>query len=401
MGVNPMTAMETIVKTEITLRPLAAMLVVLAFSALPNLSSQEMGSHNAAFSLSDGALAPVAPIRPVVDDYFGTKIIDPYRYMENLKDPDVEKWFKDQDAHTRNVLAHIPGREVLLARIQVLDQAAPYRVFDIQRLRGGKYFYQKKLATENTSKLYERDGTGGPEKLLIDPDRFAKDPGTHFTLSYYVPSPDARFVAYGVSPSGSEDAVIHILDISSGQDLSEAIERSWYGGISWMPDNQSFVHIQLQPFRECMAANERRLKSRVLLHRVGTNPDTDIPVFGFDVNQEIKLDPSDGSFVLTDPRTTSAIACINHGFDNDMTCYAAPVDSLNRLHAPWQKLFDTEDQITNLDIRDDSLYLMSHKDAPRFKIIRTSILHHDLAHAETVVTGGNSVITNIVAGTDA
>jgi prolyl oligopeptidase len=321
--------------------------------------------------------------------------------MENLNDPEVLKWFRDQDAYTRATLERIPGRAPLLARIEELDKGAPFRVFDVQRMQGEKFFYQKKLAAENTAKLYVRDGLDGSEKLLVDPDKFANKPGTHFTLNYYVPSLDGRYVAYGVSPGGSEDAVIHVLDLTKGRDVGETIERSWYGGISWMPDNQSFVHIQLQPNKPGMGLNERRLKSRVLLHRVGTNPDSDVPVFGFGVNPTINLEPNDGSYVLIDPRTPTAIACVNHGFSNDAMCYGTLVDSIGKPDAIWRKLFGPQDEVTNYDIRGDDLYLMSHKDAPRFKVIRTSLSHPDLEHAETLIPPSDVVLTNIIAATDA
>ena len=163
---------------------------------------------------------PVAPVRPVIDDYHGTKVSDPYRYMENLQDPEVQAWFKAQDDYTRAVLARVPGSKRLLDRIKQLDQSAPYHVGDVQRYRGEKYYYQKTLATEEVSRLYVREGLGGKEKLLVDPGKFVVTPGTHYSLNYYVPSYDGRYVAYGVSPGGSEDAVIHILDTSTGRDTS-------------------------------------------------------------------------------------------------------------------------------------------------------------------------------------
>jgi prolyl oligopeptidase len=76
---------------------------------------------------------PIAPVRVVTEDYFGTKVSDPYRYMENLTDPEVEKWFKEQDDFTRVELSRMPGRAALLVRIKELDQSGPPRVFDIQR----------------------------------------------------------------------------------------------------------------------------------------------------------------------------------------------------------------------------------------------------------------------------
>jgi prolyl oligopeptidase len=343
----------------------------------------------------------MAPVRPVNDEYFGTKVTDPYRYIEDLKNPEVRKWFKDQDDYTRAVLARIPGRSSLLARIKELSQAAPFRVSDVQRLQGGKYFYQKVLASEDVSKLYTRDGLDSHEKLLVDPTKFITEPGTHYSLDYYVPSLDGRYVAYGISPSGSEDAVIHILDVTTGRDLGETIERSWYGGISWMPDNRSFVHTQFQPMKPRMDPSERRLKSRVLLHRLGTDPETDIAVFGYDVDPRIKLEPSDSSLVVIDPRTTYAIALVTHGFNTNQTGYAAPIDTVGKPNAPWQKIFDVQDEITNLDIRGDELYLISHNHAPRLKVIKTSVSHPDLAGAEVVVAPGEAVINNVLAASEA
>src|SRR5271169_2540239 len=227
---------------------------------------------------------PVAPVRVVTEDYFGTKISDPYRYMENLKDPEVAKWFSDQDAYTRLVLARIPGREALLKRIQQLDELGPPRVFDFQRYQNQRYFYQKRLANENIAKLYIRTGLQGTEKLILDPDRYSTKSDEHYTLNYYAPSLDGRYVAYGISPSGSEDAVIHVLDLTTGKDTDESIDRSWYGGISWLPDGQSFFHVRFQKLPLGADPAERRLKSRVFLHKVGSDPERDLPVFGFGLN---------------------------------------------------------------------------------------------------------------------
>src|SRR5205085_6106259 len=118
--------------------------------------------------------APAAPLRPVTDDYFGTQVVDPYRYMENMKDPEVDAWFKAQNDYTRATLARIPGREALLSKIKQLDESALARVFDVQRLPGQRYFYQKRLASEEVSRIYVRDGLAGQEKALVDPTAFVK-----------------------------------------------------------------------------------------------------------------------------------------------------------------------------------------------------------------------------------
>jgi len=299
------------------------------------------------------------------------------------------------------VLARIPGRPGLLKRITELDQSAPFRVFDVQRLQGEKYFYQKRMANEDIAKLYEREGLEGKEKLLVDPDKFVKEAGTHYSLDYYLPSLDGHYVAYGISPSGSEDAVIHILDVTTGRESSETIDRSWYGGISWMPDNRSFTHIRFQELKPGMDPAERRLKSRVWLHRVGTDAGKDMPVFGYQVDPQIKLEPADSSYIGIDPRSPHVIAYVSHGFDNDLTCFTAPVESVSKGNASWQKIFDKKEGITNLDVRGDDLYLISHKDAPRFKVIHTTFSHPDLERAEVMVAPSEMVVSSVVAAIDA
>jgi hypothetical protein len=117
--------------------------------------------------------APVPPpavVRPVIDNYYGTKLVDPYRYMENLSDPEVQAWIKAQNDYARGVLASIPGRQKLLKRIEELDQSAPARVFNLRCLPGDLYLYEKLLAGEEVPKLYMRKGLNGEEKLLLDPE---------------------------------------------------------------------------------------------------------------------------------------------------------------------------------------------------------------------------------------
>lgn len=344
---------------------------------------------------------PVAPIRAVTDEYFGVKVSDPYRYMEDLNDPEVKEWFKQQDAYTRSVLAEIPGRAALLARIRQLNQAGPARVFDVQRYQNGRYYYQKRLSGEEVGKLYERVGLSGPEKLLLDPDRYATTLGEHYTLTYYAPSYDGRYIVCGIAPSGSEDVVIHILDTTTGKDTGEAIDRSWYGGISWLPDGKSFLHIRLQKLPPDAKPEERRLKSRVYLHRVGTDPESDVAVFGYGVNEGIAMDPSDGCYVTIDPRSPYAMAAVNRGFSNDLTIYMAPRDSIGESGVKWRKIVDPDDGVVSFDFHGDDLYVLTHKNAARFKVVRVSLSHPDLEKAEVVIPAGEAVVTNIAAMSDA
>jgi prolyl oligopeptidase len=384
-------------KTKIRRRSVAAALIALSAGALA-----WQGASSTKLGLADSAptAPPVAPVRPVTDEYFGVKVVDPYRYMENLKDPEVAAWFKAQSDYTRSVLNSIPGRAALLARIKELDESAPARVTDLRRLPGGRYFYQKRLAAEDLAKLYVRDGLNGEEKLLVDPMKFASAGGPHVALSYYNPSLDGHYVGVGVSPAGSEDAVLHVIDVESGRETSDVIDRAQFGNPAWLPDGRSFVYNRLQKLGPNAVPTDRYLKSRVYLHVLGVNPDKDTLVFGDGV-PAIKIDPADIPFMAIAPGASYAVGIVAHGVRREITAYAAPIASLNISTIPWKLVCDVDDDITGFDIHGDDLYLQSHKDSSRFKVLHTMLSAPDVARAEVVVPAGQPVIQNIAAAGDA
>ena len=101
--------------------------------------------------------SPVAPVRPVTDTFFGRTISDPYRYFEDLKNPEVAAYMKAQADYTSNVLKRIPGRDALRREIAQYGDAAAARIFNLQVV-GDKIYYEKRLANENIPQLYVRDG---------------------------------------------------------------------------------------------------------------------------------------------------------------------------------------------------------------------------------------------------
>src|SRR5215469_8267960 len=376
-----------------------ALLVGLASLAFV-LSAFRGASVRAAADAAPNA-PPSAPVRSVTDEYFGTKVVDPYRYMENLKDPQVEAWFKAQNDYTRAVLGRIPGRDALLAKIKQLDESAPARVSDVRRLPGGRYFYQKRLASEDVPKIYVRDGLAGEEKLLVDPTTFAKSGGPHYSINYYAPSFDGQYVAFGVSPAGSEDAVLHIVDVATGKETGDVIDRAQFGNPTWLPDGRSFVYNRLQKLGPDAAPTDRYLKSRAYLHVLGRDPDKDTVVFGYEVSPAIVVKPEDIPFAVTAPGTSYAGAVIAHGVQNEITFYVAPLASLDKPAIPWKRACDVEDDITGFDVHGDDLYLQSHKDASRFKVLRTKISDPSVAKAQVIVPASEAVIRNIAAAQDA
>ena len=349
---------------------------------------------------------PVAQVRPVVDDYFGTKVTDPYRYMERLDNPEVAKWMKAQNDYTRRVLGRMSGRDQLLARIEQLDKSVPARVGGIVRLATGRYFYYKLLSTESVTKLYMRDGmipqeTPGQETLLVDPQRITgKD--TPSAINYFWPSSDGRYVAYGISLGGSEKAVLHIMDTETGRDTGETIDRADLNDrVGWLPGSRSFIYNRMQKLQPHAPQEEREIKSRAYLHVIGSNPEHDKAVFGYGLSPLVKVEPADISVVATYPDVPFAFGTVEHGSQNEISIYVAPLDSVGKQSTPWRKVCDVDDAVTNMAIRGDDLWLLTHKGASHFKVIHTHLSRLDLIHADVVVPPSEAVVTNLAAAQDA
>jgi len=344
---------------------------------------------------------PIAPVKNVSDTLYGTVVNDPYRYMEDLSAPTVQTWMKAQNDFTRSILDRIPGHKELLDRIKTIDNAVSARVFDVRKLPNGLYFYIKRLPTDNTFKLYVREGLTGKETLLFDPQVQAKVTGEPHAINYFQPSWDGEYVAYGVSAGGSEDAVLHVIETSTGKEVGTPIDRAQFGGVSWLQDNRSFFYTRLQKLEPGADQTEKYQKGRVYLHTMGDDPDKDKVVFGLDVSPSVSIVASDIPFVSTFPGCDYALGLIAHGTQNEVTLYVTPIATVGDKNASWKRVCDVEDEVTSGSASGNDLFLLTHKNASRFKVIRVSISQPDITKAETVVPAGEAVVANFACAKDA
>lgn len=341
---------------------------------------------------SSDSTPPVARLGPVIDDYYGTKIVDPYRYLENLGDSDVQSWMKAQNDYTRSALAAIPGRQKLLARIRELDQSLT-RV-SAERLPGDTYIILKRLPSEDVDKLYWRRGLNGADKLLVDPEKVklaAAIKGKN-TISYFVPSQDGRYVAVGIVPGGSpQNTEMHIFETNSGRETGDVIGRTWSPlGPSWLPDNHSFVYGKLQNRSAAAPATEELQNIRSYLHVLGTDSARDPAVFGSDVVPWITVDPRFPATVEVQPGSDYAIGAVRAGGSDSF--YIGPVTGLGKSNSAWRKVADSSDKVRDIRVHGHDLYLLTYRNAARYKVLRTDVRQPDLASAETIVPSTKAVV---------
>jgi prolyl oligopeptidase len=343
------------------------------------------------------ASPPTAAVRDVTDTYFGKKVVDPYRWMEDTKSPEFASWLKGENDYTRAVLAKIPGRATLAERIKALDDAGA-AVASVQWAEG-RYFYFKTEPGSDNRKLFVRDRLDAPERLLLDTEKQSTKE-KHYSIDYFTPSLDGSYVAAGVSSGGSENSVLEVIESATGKDLPDRIERAEFGGVSWRKDGKSFYYTRLAKLAADAPPTDKYLKSRVFLHTLGSNPDDEPAVFGFGVSDSVTVAPPDFSFVLQSPASPWILGVVAHGVQNELTLYTAPADSVHGAATPWHKIVDVDDAVTSADLHGDTAYLLSHKDASRFRI-ETLDLAHPGSKPAVIVPPSDAVIRNLGVAKDA
>ncbi len=228
------------------------------------------------------ASAPALPSHPpatrvdsVVEEIHGVRVADPYRWLEGDDSdpqhmgkvtPEVAKWTDEQNAYTRSVLDHLPGREPLENRIRPLME-----IGSVSRptIRGERYFFARREGTQNQPVYYYREGARGRDQVLVDPAKL--DSSGLTTVTWISPSQDGRQVAYGTYRAGDENTTLHLMDVDSGKVLGLEIPDKVQPP-DWLPDGSGFVYQNLKD-------PKNPYSGQVLFHKMGTDPAADPVLF--------------------------------------------------------------------------------------------------------------------------
>ncbi len=348
------------------------------------------------------AQPPVAPVRDVVDEHYGVKVHDPYRYMENMDDPEVQEWFKGQADYAQEVLSQIQDREALYTRIKELDGGKPFRVSSIIRKENGSMFYKKLVTGENLPKLYRR-GKDGVEKLLVDPEIIESVDGQHFSVEAYKPSPDGKYVVYGLAMGGSEETVLHIMNVETGEKLSETINRieTAYNSPWWLPDGSGFLYCRRQLLPPDAPETEVYKNTKTYFHGLGDDPENDRVVFAKGLSGKVKMLDVDFPSIYIPPGSKYAVGKIKHGDTNEITLYTTLIKNLKKSRISWKKICDASHIVEDYAVYGETIYLLTAKDTPRYKVVKTSLAKPSFSRAKVVIPESEMVIEYIAATKDA
>jgi prolyl oligopeptidase len=217
---------------------------------------------------------PSHPDPTVVDFYHGQAVPDPYRWLEDLDSEQTRAWIEAQNRLTFDYLQRIPARQRLLERLRQLWN---YEKYSQPFKEGNRYFYFKNDGLQNQSVLYTQESLEGEARVLLDPNTLSED-GT-VALSGIAISRDGRYLAYGLSRSGSDWQEWKVRDIETGEDLPDHLRWIKFSGASWTPDGQGFFYSRYDepaPGSEYESANYFQ---KLYYHRLGTPQSEDLLVY--------------------------------------------------------------------------------------------------------------------------
>ncbi|HYM47312.1 MAG TPA: S9 family peptidase, partial [Burkholderiaceae bacterium] len=203
------------------------------------------GTANAA-DIAGVKIPPPFSAGATTDTLWNVKVSDPYRELESVADPEVQRWMRSHADATTAVLAKIPARNALLARIRELEAAAPGAVSRVERTSSGRIFFLRREPSDNQFKLVWREGFSGADTVIVDPEAISKATGQSHAVLDYSASPDGRYLAYSLQVGGSEIGLLHVVDVASAKPVIEPVDRIRYAHVAWLDDGSGFFYDRLR-----------------------------------------------------------------------------------------------------------------------------------------------------------
>ena len=316
---------------------------------------------------------PRAEVQPLEETFYGNKIVDKYRWLEDGTSPETQKWVAEEMVYTRGVLDPLPGREAIHTRLSEL-----LRIGDIgvPRIGGKYYFYTRRDGMQNQPVLYVREGVDGKDRVLVDVNLLAAD-GT-IALDWFEPSERGKYLVYGTSASGSEMSTLHIVETKTGNLLPDTIDRTGAASIAWMPNNSGFYYTRY-PRKGDVPEGQERYNRHVFYHDLGTDPETDLKIFGEG------RDPEDWPEVRLDNDGRMLLITVSQGW----TKTEMFLMDLKK-GTPPTRITTGKNFLYSGTVYNGRVYIVTNEDAPRFRMFVTEAGEYDRDDWKEIIpqTGG-------------
>ena len=303
-----------------------------------------------------------APVRPVTETLWGRKVTDNYRYMEAVG-PETVSWIKAQGAYTRALMDSIKPRAALAKRVAAFTGS--FATIQGYAMYGGRAFYEERAPASDNFDLMVKDG-GQTRKLVDIAALRAAHGGKPYAINYFLASPDGSKVAVGVSEGGSEAAVLSVYDAVTGGRIAGPIDRTDFGATSWSDDSTLLYFIRLKKLAKGEPAVDKYKNVTANAWNLKAKP---VPVAGNGIGKQGLFKPGDFPAIDLAPTAPRAVLLSINGVQNEIKAWTAPVADASSATAPWKPLVDRKDDVTDVEMRGNDIYPLSHKDAPTFKVL--------------------------------
>jgi prolyl oligopeptidase len=326
---------------------------------------------------------PVARKADAVDTYFGTKVADPYRWLENDNAKDTAEWVAKENALTDEALGKLPWREPLRQRLTELS-STPRRT--APKREAGKLYYSHNTGLEKQAVLYVQDAPTSPGRIVLDPN--ALSPDGALALSSWSVAPTGKLLAYGLSPGGSDWIEFHVRDLATGKDLTDKVAWSKYSDAAWTKDGKGFFYGRYPEPAEGTALQTTLRDERIYYHLVGTPQPSDQLVFALPDQPTYSMAPTvseDGRLLFITPsdeitRNDLYVADLGDPMKPNVAAAARPIVA-------------TEDALYQpLGSAGATVFVLTDQGAPRRRIVAIDLAKPDRGSWRTIVPEGASAI---------
>ncbi len=334
-----------------------------------------------------------------VDDYHGTKVADPYRWLEDANSPETKAWVEAENKLTFDYLRKLPSWERIHDRVSKLWD---YEKFGVPHKEGGRYFFSKNSGVQNQSVIYTAPSLTAEPTELLDPNKLSDD-GT-VALNSYAVSKDGKYMAYALSISGSDWIDWRVKDISTGIDLTDQVKWSKFSGASWTPDGKGFFYSRYDAPDEKTRLQSTNYYQKLYYHRLGDEQGKDALVYERKDEKEWGFGgevTDDGKYLVIN---------VSHGTDPKNRVFYRALQEGDVTAGPVVELLKEPDARYNFVGNDgSSFYFLTDNAAPRGRLVAIDVtdaakspeikpvLHEIIPQAAEALQGVNYVGGRFVA----
>lgn len=296
---------------------------------------------------------------------YNIEISDPYRWLENVKNPEVQSWLDEQDKYTRSVLDGLPHRQELRQEFEKLYRE---ETLGFPHPCKGQYFFMKRKADEDHHVLYVQEGLQGKPRVLVNPNEISKEKGYPVSLTGYSFSKNAKFITYKLSETSNDQSVLCVMNVDTGENLKDKIPAELYPSTgSWSLDNSGFWYSRR---KTDVPKGEEKFHRKIFYHKLGTSISEDTLIYG----ENFAKEDSAGASTTFDGKYLVLHVSISSEEHRRSEIYIRDLEKNETEFRPIvQNIKDNVDVDFYGSIHRDFFYIVTNYKAPKIKLQRVAL----------------------------